>query len=221
MNIKIDCIRVGMLETNCYLVYDEDRKEAILTDPGDNAEFILECIEERGVTVAAIFLTHAHADHVLALPEIREKITAPVYVHELDEPMLIDGRKNFDNTTFSIPLEDSDVRLKGGEELEIAGMKIKVLSTPGHTPGSTCFFFPEEGFLLSGDTMFYRSWGRTDFPGGSETDMINSLANILLPLPPETLVFPGHDRATVIKDERRMHGYREETENNQEGNEEQ
>lgn len=210
MSIKIDCIRVGELETNCYLVYDEDRKEAILTDPGDNADFILKCIEDRGVKVAAFFLTHAHADHVMALPELREKIKAPLYVHELDEDRLNNGRSMFSNLTYSIYLEEGDVRLKGGEEFEIGGMKIRVLSTPGHTPGSVCFYFPEEGILLSGDTMFYRSWGRTDFPGGSERDMINSLANILLPLPPETIVFPGHDQATDIGSERKMHGYRED-----------
>lgn len=211
MSMKIDCIRVGMLETNCYLVYLEDRKEAILTDPGDNAEFILKCLEDRGVEVAAIFLTHAHADHVMALPELRETITAPIYAHELDEPMLLNGRMNFTGEEYSIPLTDSDVLLKGGEELEIGGMKIEVLHTPGHTPGSICFYFPEEHVLLSGDTMFYRSWGRTDFPGGDANDMMDSLANVLLPLPPETVVYPGHDRKTDIASERQMHGWRPNT----------
>lgn len=208
MSMKIDCIRVGMLETNCYLVYQEGKKEAILTDPGDNAAFILKCLKERELEVAAIFLTHAHADHVMALPELRKEIQAPVYAHELDEPMLLNGRMNFTGESFSIPLTDSDVRLKGGEEFEVAGFRVNVLHTPGHTPGSVCYYFPEEHVLLSGDTMFYRSWGRTDFPGGSPNDMMNSLANVLLPLPPETIVYPGHDRATDIASERQMHGYK-------------
>lgn len=205
MAIKMDCIRVGMLETNCYLVYDEDRKEAILTDPGDNADFIIQCIEEREVTPVAIFLTHAHGDHVLALPAIRERYEVPVYIGAPDEAMLNNGK--FNMADFSIYLKDSDVRLKGGEELEIGGMKIRVLFTPGHTPGGVCYYFYEAGFVLSGDTMFYRSWGRTDFPGGSTHDLMNSLRNVLLPLPPETVVYPGHDMATDIAGERAMHGY--------------
>ena len=207
MGIHIDCIRVGMLGTNCYLVYDEDIKEAIITDPGDNADFILECAKERGVTPVAVFLTHAHGDHVLGLPELRKSIQVPVYVHALDEPMLNDGRFNL--SSFSINLEETDVRLKGGEELLIGGMRIKVLHTPGHTPGGVCYYFEDAGFVLCGDTMFYRSWGRTDFPGGSEKDLMLSLKKMMEELPPETIVYPGHEMATKIADERRMHGYRD------------
>ena len=206
MSIKIDCIRVGMLETNCYMVYDDEIKEAIITDPGDNADFIAKCIEDRGVKPVAIFLTHAHGDHVMAIPQLREKYPVPVYMHELDEPMLNNGRFNL--SSFSIYLEDSDVRLKGGEELTVGGMKMKTIFTPGHTPGGICYYFEDAGFLLSGDTMFYRSWGRTDFPGGSEQDLMASLRTLLETLPPETVVYPGHEMATDIAGERRMHGYR-------------
>lgn len=207
MSIKIDCIRVGMLQTNCYLVYDEDKKEAIVTDPGDNADFIAECIKERGVAPVAIFLTHGHGDHVMALDALRALFDVPVYMHTDDEPMLNDGR--FNMSSFSIYLKDTDIRLQGGEELEIGGMRIKTLATPGHTPGGIVYHFPQAGFVLSGDTMFYRSWGRTDFPGGSETDLIASLRLMLETLPPETIVYPGHEMATRIKDERRTHGYRD------------
>ena len=113
MSIKLDCIRVGMLETNCYMVYDEFRKEAIITDPGDNAAFIEECAKERDVKPVAIFLTHAHADHILALEELRDHYDIPVYLHEADVPMLSDGRKNLGGQ--SISLREKDVQLKGGE----------------------------------------------------------------------------------------------------------
>lgn len=205
MSISLDCIRVGMLETNCYLVSNDENKEAVITDPGDSADFIAQCIEERGVKPVAILLTHAHADHILALEEIREKYDIPVYVHEADEDMLKDGYKNLGN--ISIHLTDKDVKLKGGEKLIIGGMEIQPLHTPGHTPGGCCYYFPEGGFVLAGDTMFFRSWGRTDFPGGNERDLMESIRKKLLPLPENTLVYPGHERATDIKSERRIHGF--------------
>ena len=126
MGIKMDCIRVGMLQTNCYLVYDEERKEALIADPGDNADFIMQCVEERGVKPVAILLTHAHGDHVMALPEIKKAYNIPVYVHKNDEAMLNDGRFNL--SSYSIYLDDTDVRLEGGEELELGGMKINAFA---------------------------------------------------------------------------------------------
>ncbi|MCQ2512239.1 MAG: MBL fold metallo-hydrolase [Lachnospiraceae bacterium] len=205
MSISLDCIRVGMLETNCYLVSNDETKEAIITDPGDNAAFIAQCVEEKGVTPVAVFLTHAHADHILALEEIREKYDIPVYVNEADEDMLRDGYKNLGMV--EIHLTEKDIKLKGGEELSVGGMKVQVLHTPGHTPGGTCYYFPEAGFVLAGDTMFFRSWGRTDFPGGDERALMDSIRTKLLPLPEETLVYPGHMQATTIKGERRIHGF--------------
>lgn len=205
MGIKLDCIVVGQLETNCYLAYDNDVKEAIIVDPGDNEAFIKHCLQEKEVKPIAIFLTHAHADHILALEELRDYYDIPVYVHEADVPMLADGRMNLGR--LEIKLKDKDVVLKGGEELNLGGMKIEVLHTPGHTPGGVCYYFPDGGFVLAGDTMFFRSWGRTDFPGGSQKVIMDSIWNKLLPLPEKTAVYPGHDRPTDIMSERKMHGY--------------
>ncbi|MGI6072973.1 MAG: MBL fold metallo-hydrolase [Lachnospiraceae bacterium] len=203
--IRINCVKVGMLATNCYLVYDEDEKRAVVCDPGDNAEFIADCVEKLGLEAEAIFLTHAHMDHIQAVDELKEKYAVPVYVHEADEPMLKSTSYNMGCKV--ITLTDEDVRLKGGEVLNIGKMEIHVIHTPGHTPGGVCYYFPAGGFLLSGDTMFRYSWGRTDFPGGSERDLMKSIREKLLPLPEETIVYPGHEGATKIGDERRVHRY--------------
>jgi len=208
MSINLDRIVVGHFQTNCYMVYDDEVKEAIITDPGDNAKFIIECAQSKGLKPVAIILTHAHEDHIMAVDDLRDFYDIPLYINDKDVPMFEDGKKNFSRKDFS--LREKDIKLFGGEHLELGGMNIEVLHTPGHTPGGTCYFFPDEHFVLAGDTMFYRSWGRTDFPGGNKKDIMDSIWDKLLPLPEDTLVFPGHDRQTDIKSERIMHGYVEQ-----------
>jgi len=151
------------------------------------------------------FLTHAHLDHIGAVPELKAQFGLPVYVSSLDEPMLGDASLNMG--TVEVQLDDSDVRLEGGEVLHVAGLDFRVIATPGHTPGGVCYYIETENVLFAGDTMFRYSWGRTDFPGGSEQALMTSIREKLLPLPPETIVYPGHEGATRIGDERRMHGY--------------
>ena len=205
--VKVGCLKVGFNRTNCYIFFDEDTKEAVIVDPGENADFIQEQVSEIGVTPLAILLTHAHYDHIGAVTAIKEAYNIPIYVHEEDVPMLSDRMKNLGNVV--VNLSEDDVILKGGEELDIAGIKIKVFHTPGHTRGCVCYYLEEEGILFSGDTMFRYSWGRTDFPGGSEREIMDSIRSKLLPLPEETVVFPGHEGATRISDERRVHGYKQ------------
>ena len=195
-----------MLQTNCYLVSNEKSKTCIIVDPGDNAEFIAGCVENLGVVPAAIFLTHAHADHIQAVPELKEKYKVPLYVHEEDVKMLENVSLNLGR--LAIKLDSGDVRLKGNEQLDIGEMRIKVIHTPGHTPGGVCYYFEDEGILLAGDTMFRCSWGRTDFPGGSEEALMDSIRTKLLVLPADTVVYPGHEGATTIENERRVHGVR-------------
>ena len=205
MSVRIECIVVGRLETNCYLVFDEDTKEAIITDPGDNAQFIIEYAQKLGVKPVAVFLTHAHADHILAMDEIRDYYDIPMYINDKDVPLFLDGSRNFSKRDFS--LREKDVVVYGGEHINVAGFNIEVIHTPGHTPGGTCYYFPEERFMLSGDTLFRRSWGRTDFPGGNAEDMAKSLWEKLLPLPEDTDVYPGHSKMTTIGNERIVHEY--------------
>lgn len=204
-NISISCIRVGMLQTNCYVIYDEDVKEAVVVDPGDGADFIASCLEDMELKPVAILLTHAHMDHIQAVPELKKAWKVPLYVHKDDVPMLENGELNLGR--LSVKTEADDVILSGDEKLSLGQMDIKVIHTPGHTPGGVCYYFEKDKILISGDTMFYCSWGRTDFPGGSERDLMDSIREKLLPLPEDVKVYPGHEGATTIGNERRMHGF--------------
>lgn len=204
--IKIEVVKVGFLETNCYLVYDDEVKEVIVVDPGDKGDYISSCIEKLELKPVAIFLTHAHVDHILGLEEVRNKYDVPIYIQEGDVPMLCNGDLNLGHVT--VKFSEKDYIIKGEEDLSIGGMHIKTLATPGHTPGGGCYYFPDAHFVLAGDTMFRYSWGRTDFPGGSEIALMDSIRNKLLPLPEDTIVYPGHESATIIRDERKIHNYR-------------
>ena len=203
--INIKSVVVGLLATNCYIVYDDEIKECVIVDPGANAVQIESTVDSLSVTPKAILLTHAHIDHIGAVGKIRERYNIPVYIQETEEAVYNSGVYNLSPRDFF--LEDGDVRLKDGQEFELAGIKFKAIHTPGHTPGGCCYYIEAAHALLAGDTMFRYSWGRTDFPGGSEQQLMNSIRNKLLPLPADTAVYPGHESMTCIGDERRVHGY--------------
>lgn len=205
--IEIKAVVVGMLQTNCYFVYDEDIREAVIVDPGSAAGTIKDAVEYLKIKPVAILLTHGHADHIGALEKVKETYGVPVYVCEEEVKVLSSPSYNLAASGYD--LAPDDITVKDGQILKIGGMEIKVIHTPGHTPGGCCYYFEDAGILLAGDTMFRYSWGRTDFPGGSERDLMNSIRQKLLPLPPETMVYPGHEGATQIGDERRLHRYEE------------
>ena len=202
--LEIRCIVVGMIQTNCYVLYDDEIKKAIITDPGDNADYIASCISTLGVSVEAILLTHGHGDHFKALQEIKDRYHVPVYVHK-DDAYRLKYQGGFVPAAYK--MESDDVLLEDGDKLEIGGIKIEVIHTPGHTEGGVCYYLPDHRVLLSGDTLFCHSWGRTDFPGGDEDALFRSIREKLLPLPEDTLVLPGHEASTTIEEERRVHGY--------------
>jgi len=193
----IKTLAVGPLEANCYIVADGENKEAFVVDPGDEPDRIADVIEDMGLKVKYIVLTHAHFDHVGAVPDIKKETGAPVAVHE-DELPLYDSIK--DQAAFwgyeAEPLPPPDALLKEGAELKIGSLSFKVLHTPGHSPGGICLF--GNGIIFTGDTLFQGSVGRTDFYGG-DMEKLKSSFKRLLSLPPSTRVFPGHGPSTTIE----------------------
>ena len=204
--IKYARATVGPIQTNCYFVFDDELKAAVIIDPADAPDYLSACLDELGVSLCAILLTHGHFDHIQAVPALKEKYGVPVYVHAADEEQLKEPGM-FGMDSVKIILKEDDVRLYGEEVLDFPGMRFKVFHTPGHTKGSVCYYMEDPGILFSGDTMFCHSWGRTDFPGGSEKQIFESIRTKLLPLPEETYVLPGHNEPTSIEEERKVHGY--------------
>ena len=208
-DIEIRCIRVGMIQTNCYVVYDKKVRRALIIDPGDSADFIAECIREMEVEVAAVLLTHGHGDHFKGLTAFVSTYPVPVYI-PADDADRLKYQGGFVEASYEIRRDDVLVHDK--DHLSIGGMEIDVIHTPGHTEGGTCYYFPEQGILFSGDTLFRHSWGRTDFEGGDEETLFHSIFEKLLPLPEDTLVLPGHEGTTTIGEERKIHDFTPEEE---------
>jgi len=191
--MKIAVLTVGAYQTNCYLVWQEERTDCVVIDPGYVPEKILETVRQQGKTVAAILLTHGHFDHVGGVKEMAKETGCPVFLRpeekELPEIM----------TAGSLYCTDHY-----GESLTVAGLAFTVLHTPGHTPGSVCLLC--EDVLFSGDTLFAGSCGRTDFPGSDPAEMARSLNKLAL-LPGDYQVFPGHGEATILSYERKQNPY--------------
>lgn len=199
--MKIQTIPVGQLMTNCYLVCDEQAKVCAVVDPGDEAGRIIDAVERSGCQVRYVLLTHGHYDHFTGLAGLLEKYDVPVYIHPADAE---EGRNNPWSLKFP-RLDDAHQRWYGeGDTLTLGSLIIHVLSTPGHSKGSVCLVV--EDAILAGDTLFYGSCGRTDFPGGDYKEMLLSLAR-LARLEGNYRVYPGHDRATDLEWERRMNPY--------------
>ncbi|MBQ9768322.1 MAG: MBL fold metallo-hydrolase [Lachnospiraceae bacterium] len=206
--IKVYSIRVSMFATNCYLVVNEDTKEGFLIDPGDYEEKILAVLKEKEVILRAIYLTHGHLDHMMAVERIREEYGVSAYCHVEELAVLADPVQNLTSRFLMDSYVLDGVKpLADGAEFSCAGVKIKLLHTPGHTPGGCCYYLPEEGILFSGDTLFQRSIGNTEFPGGSMGTIIRSIREKLYTLPEETVVYAGHGEETDIGSEKRENPY--------------
>ncbi len=201
--MKIQNLVLGMVATNCYFLKNTDTGEMILVDPADEAEAIEQKVNALGGKPVAVMLTHGHYDHMLAADAVRRKYQIPVYVHELDEAVLEDSMLNLSGLWSRAYTMKADRLVKEGDTFLLAGFEVHVLHTPGHTQGSVCYYFPEQKMLISGDTLFCQSYGRTDFPTSSMRDMQKSVRRLLTELPEDTAVYPGHEMATTIAMEKR------------------
>ena len=193
--LNIHTIPLGLLQTNCYILRKDDSPACVVIDPGQQPQPLLAYLQETGLTVEAILLTHGHFDHVGGVRTLVAETDAPVYLNEADltlPPRMTDG-----------PLYYTDT-IKEGSHLELAGIAFDVISTPGHTPGSVCFL--TEDCLFSGDTLFACGCGRTDFPGGSSRDMLQSLQR-LAAISQDLRVFPGHGESTTLAREKQYNPY--------------
>lgn len=200
--IMIRSVTVSECYTNCYICMNKDTKEGFIVDPGDDELKISVNVSRLEMIPKAILLTHGHFDHIGAVNQLKERYNIPVIVGAKEEKVLTDSRMNL-SSMFGEPVKvNGDKFLEDGENFQVAGFDIQYILTPGHTPGSGCFYVEEEQVLFSGDTLFQASRGRTDFPGGSESDIIKSIKNKLLVLPGETEVYPGHMNITNIDSEK-------------------
>lgn len=202
--MEIDVLPVGLLETNCYLITCPRTREAALIDPGWDDPSILEAIRKREASVKIILLTHAHFDHIGGVSAMIRATGAPLALHKDDLPLLrVKGWADMWNIPIP-PCPDPDRFLEPDETLEIGSLRLKVLFTPGHTPGHVSFYEAEHSVLFDGDVLFKQGVGRTDIPGGDAAQLLDSIRRVLFALPDEVIVYPGHGPATTIGEEKRL-----------------
>jgi hydroxyacylglutathione hydrolase len=199
---------VGPVQENCFLFRRDGSDRALIVDPGDEAPLILGPVEQLGLKVEAILVTHCHFDHVGAVEPVAEATGAPVYVSEIERPVLADIMRYVPFAGIG-PYEsyEADQTLAGGETLELAGFEIDVLFTPGHSPGHLTYSIADEHAIFSGDVLFQGSVGRTDLPGGDWATLLSSIGNLVEQLPADTAVYPGHMGITSLGAERQTNAF--------------
>lgn len=193
---------------NTYLVEDEKSGEAAIVDPAWYGDVIKSVLEEKNIELKYVLLTHGHFDHILGAYGLQKEEGAKVVVHESDAGHLLDPKKSLCEGNFPEPQYPvtADITVKDGDVIKLGDEEIKVMSTPGHTNGSVCYILENDRVILSGDTLFCMTAGRTDFPDGSDEKMINSLKK-LIALDGDYTVLPGHNRATTLESERKRNWY--------------
>lgn len=200
MNVR--SYSLGPVQTNCYIISNKE-KECLIFDPGEEAGRIIKTIRSNGLTPLAIFLTHAHFDHIGAVDAVREAFDLPLWIHEKEVSWLGDPAKNGSSKYAALPnyvvaKPEEETIIKAEQVFEISNFVFKAIFTPGHSPGSISYVFEQDGFAIVGDTLFEQGVGRTDLLGGSTQQLLASIHDKLLTLPEDTIVYPGHGNYTTI-----------------------
>jgi glyoxylase-like metal-dependent hydrolase (beta-lactamase superfamily II) len=203
-----EIIPVGMLQCNCSIFGDEQTREALVVDPGDEITRILQVLKRHGLTVKGIVITHAHIDHIGGAQKLKKATGAPVYMNPNDAEL----QKMMEMQAGWLGIEtpdavEIDAPAMDGGKLVVGATEFHVLHTPGHTQGSISLWIPSEGKLVAGDTLFRDSIGRTDLPGGDSRQILRSIHEKLLPLPEETVVIPGHGEKTTLGREKQFNPF--------------
>ena len=205
--LSIKSVVLSICGTNCYILYDDNTKEGFIIDPADSPDSIIDLVSKLEIDIKALLLTHGHFDHIGAANALKKHYNVKVYAHEAEENVAKDPMLNL-SAQFAVRNSvDIDCQLRDGDVFQLAGFNIKVIHTPGHTEGSCCYIVSddEKDRLFSGDTIFYHSYGRTDFPTGSGGTLMRSIIDKLLVLDGDLEVFPGHGDTTTIDEEKKMY----------------
>lgn len=206
VSVKINTYKVGLIKTNCYFVVNEDNKQGFVIDPGDEAEELIIHINNTGIEPVAILLTHGHFDHISAVNGLKEYFNIPVFAGEAEKELLADPNMNWSELVHNAVSLKADTYLKDGEILNIAGLELKVIATPGHTSGGVTYLLSNENIAFVGDTLFAGGYGRTDCPTGDNEVLFSSIREKLFILPPETEIYPGHGYKSSVGQEK-AYGY--------------
>ncbi len=197
-------LQVGLIQTNCYIVGCARTGQGVVIDPGGHPDRILRAVRDAGLTIQYVLNTHCHFDHMAANAEIVAATGAPLAIHPAERPIL---ESRGGATWFGVPITASpppDLELTDGQILEVGTLRLQVLHTPGHSPGSVTFYLPDEGVAFDGDVLFAMGVGRTDLPGGDWDTLMRSIGEVLFSLPDETVLYPGHGPQTTVGQEKRF-----------------